>query len=114
MGATGAFGAEVSEPGVPVVLGVLAGATAAATGVATLVVRARTAVVGEAERALAVDAVALALLCWECDAESDGPSAHATADPLNAAAPTPRATAKPPTRPINRAALTSPPIDDAD
>ena len=51
-----------------------------------------------------------------CGAEEsdEGLSAHATADPLNAAAPIPRATARPPTRPMKLAALTDTPFYDAD
>jgi hypothetical protein len=40
-------------------------------------------------------------------------SAHATADPLKAAAPIPSATAKPPTRPIAMLATTVPPKNDS-
>ncbi|MEI6253871.1 MAG: hypothetical protein WCP30_13795, partial [Mycobacteriaceae bacterium] len=39
----------------------------------------------------------------------DGPSAQATAEPLNAPAPTPRATANPPTRPTNLLAFIAEP-----
>ncbi|BBZ77712.1 hypothetical protein MANY_30490 [Mycolicibacterium anyangense] len=52
---------------------------------------------------------------WAAD-ESEA-SAQATADPPSAAAPIPapipRATARPPTRPMTLAALTAPPIDNA-
>ena len=75
---------------------VIAGATAAATGVSTLVVWARTAALGAARCTPAVASAGFALLCWAWDAESAGLSAQATADPLNAAAPSPRASANPP------------------